>query len=182
MTAVVLLALLAAEGATILRVRSLLPAHVLIGTALVPPVLLKVGSTTYRFARYYLGSPAYRRRGPPPPLLRVLGPVVVTTTLALLGSGIALVLVGPAWRAPLLTLHQASFVIWFGAMTVHVLGHLAGTARLARRDWATGPRGGQAGARARKLAVAASLACGAPLGVLLMSRAGPWLAQAPHLH
>jgi hypothetical protein len=70
----VLLVLLAAEGLTILRVRSLLSVHVLIGTVLVPPVLLKVGSTGHHLARYYLGSPAYRRKGPPPPVLRLLRP------------------------------------------------------------------------------------------------------------
>jgi hypothetical protein len=43
--AVVLLALLAAEGVTILRVRALLTPHVFIGIVLIPPVLLKVAST-----------------------------------------------------------------------------------------------------------------------------------------
>ena len=64
MTAAVLLVLLGAEGITLLRLHSLLWLHVLIGTALVPPVLLKMGSTFYRFVRYYRGSPAYRRKGP----------------------------------------------------------------------------------------------------------------------
>ena len=56
-----LLVLLAAEGVTILRVRQLLSPHVFIGVVLIPPVLVKVGSTTWRFARYYTGAPAYRR-------------------------------------------------------------------------------------------------------------------------
>jgi hypothetical protein len=34
---------------------------VFIGMVLVPPVLLKVDSTGWRFARYYRGAPAYRR-------------------------------------------------------------------------------------------------------------------------
>ncbi|MGH9114660.1 MAG: hypothetical protein ACRDWW_02405 [Acidimicrobiales bacterium] len=55
--AVVLLVLLAAEGATLLSVRSLLTPHVVIGMVLVPPVLLKIGSTGWRFVRYYRGSP-----------------------------------------------------------------------------------------------------------------------------
>jgi hypothetical protein len=54
---VVLLVLLAAEGATILRIRGLLSEHVFIGMLLVPPVLVKTCSTVYRFARYYLGAP-----------------------------------------------------------------------------------------------------------------------------
>jgi hypothetical protein len=51
--AAVLLVLLAAEGVTILRVRALLTPHVFIGMVLIPPVLLKVASTGWRFARYY---------------------------------------------------------------------------------------------------------------------------------
>lgn len=65
-TAAVLFVLLAAEGVTILRVRPLLSWHVFIGMLLVPPVALKIGTTSYRFVRYYRGSPAYRRKGPPP--------------------------------------------------------------------------------------------------------------------
>ena len=133
--AVVLLALLAAEGVTILRVRELLTPHVFIGMVLIPPVLLKVASTGWRFARYYRGAPAYRRKGPPPLLLRLLGPVVVILTVVLLASGVGLLLVGPSWLPLLLKVHKASFVLWFGAMTIHVLGHLGEVFRLAPRDW-----------------------------------------------
>src|SRR5262249_8970304 len=69
----VLWVLFAMGGVTVLRVRAWLSWHVFIGMLLVPPVLLKLGSTTWRFTRYYLGAPAYRRKGPPPPLLRLLG-------------------------------------------------------------------------------------------------------------
>jgi len=64
--AVVLLVLLAAEGVTILRIRGLISVHVFIGMLLVPPVLVKTCSTVYRFARYYLGAPGFRRKGSPP--------------------------------------------------------------------------------------------------------------------
>ena len=123
--AAVLLVLLAAEGVTILRVRQLISPHVFIGMVLIPPVLVKVASTAWRFARYYRGAPAYRRKGPPPVVLRLLGPVVVILTLVLLASGVALLLVSRSWLPLLLKVHKASFVLWFGAMTIHVLGHLA---------------------------------------------------------
>jgi hypothetical protein len=158
LTAMTAAVLLAVEGVTVLRVHSLLWLHVLIGTALVPPVLLKIGSTGYRFVRYYRGSPAYRRKGPPPPLLRVLGPLVVVTTLTLLGSGFALMFVAAGLRQPLLLLHKASFLVWFGAMAVHVLGHFVETARLAPRDWLDKVYADTAGARWRQWAVAASMA------------------------
>lgn len=64
-------------------------------------MLLKVASTTWRFARYYTGAPAYRRKGPPPVLLRLLGPVVVILTLVLLFSGVGLLVVSRP-RLPLL--------------------------------------------------------------------------------
>ena len=49
-----------AEGVTIVLIGDLLSAHMFIGMALIPPVLLKLGSTGYRFARYYSGARIYR--------------------------------------------------------------------------------------------------------------------------
>jgi hypothetical protein len=181
MTSVVLLVLLAVEGLTVLRVHSLLWLHVLIGTALVPPVLLKVGSTTYRFVRYYRGSPAYRRKGPPPLLLRVLGPLIVVSTLVLLASGIALMYVPASGRQTLLFVHKVSFILWFATMVFHVLGHILETAQLAPRDWVNRTHADIAGARMRQWTVAFSVALGVPLGLLLMGRASEWLAQ-PFFH
>lgn len=132
-SAAVLLVLLAAEGLTIPFIQSLLTAHVVIGMVLVPPVLVKLGSTGYRFFRYYTGKPAFVKKGPPPVLLRLLGPVVVVLTLALFGSGIALLFAAAPWRSDLVFLHKATFVLWFGVMTVHVLSHLGETLRLAPR-------------------------------------------------
>ena len=79
-TAIVLTLLLIAEGVTIIRMRGLVGAHMFIGFALIPPVLLKLASTGYRFARYYMRSRAYREKGPPHLALRVLAPVLVATT------------------------------------------------------------------------------------------------------
>ncbi|HYB46004.1 MAG TPA: hypothetical protein VED20_01420 [Streptosporangiaceae bacterium] len=176
--AAVLLVLLAAEGVTILRVRQLVTPHVFIGMLLIPPVLLKIGSTGYRFVRYYLRSPAYRRKGPPQALLRLLGPVVVLLTAVVLASGVALVLAGPAWSRQLLFVHKASFVLWFFAMTVHVLGHLAEVARLAPRDWLRRTRREVGGAGSRQWLIAGSLVAGALLGLAMLDRVGPWLASA----
>ena len=179
--AAVLLVLLAIEGLTILRVRQLLSPHVFIGMMLIPPVLLKVASTTWRFARYYRGAPAYRRTGPPPVLLRLLGPVVVVLTLVLLASGVGLLLVGRSWLPLLLKVHKASFVLWFGAMTFHVLGHLGEVFRLAPRDWLRRTRRDVTGAGPRQWLIAASLVAGVLLGFLLLSRVGPWLASVPNV-
>ena len=179
-TAVVLFLLLAAEGLTILQIRGLLTEHVFIGLLLVPPVLLKTGSTLWRFTRYYIGDPAFRRKGPPPLVLRLLGPVVILLTLTMLATGVLLLIVGPALRSALLFLHKASFVLWLGAMTVHVLGHLADTARLAPRDWLHRTRRDVAGAGLRQWAITASLVAGLLLALMLVGRTAPWLGLAPH--
>jgi hypothetical protein len=174
--AALLLVLLAIEGVTVLRVRALLTPHVFVGMVLVPPVLLKVASTGWRFARYYGGAPAYQRKGPPPVLLRLLGPVVVLLTVVLFASGVGLLLVGRSWLPLLLKVHKASFILWFGAMTIHVLGHLGEVFRLAPRDWLRRTRRDVTGAGARQWLIAASLVVGILLGVLFLGRAGPWLA------
>ena len=44
--------------------------------------------------RYYGGSSAYRGKGPPALVLRVIAPVVVLSTLAVLGTGVGLIVEG----------------------------------------------------------------------------------------
>ena len=78
----VLLLLLAIEGATIPWINPLLSVHVFVGLLLLGPVAVKLGSTGYRFARYYRGRADYTRRGPPAPIMRfVVAPILVLSTL-----------------------------------------------------------------------------------------------------
>ncbi len=112
-------------------------------------------------------------------MLRLLGPVVVILTLVLLASGVALLLVSRSWLPLLLKAHKASFVLWFGAMTIHVLGHLGEVFRLAPRDWLHRTRRDVTGAGPRQWLIAASLVVGVMLGFLLLSQVGHWLAAAP---
>lgn len=181
-TAVVLLVLFAIEGATLLGIRAHLSIHVFVGTMLIPPVVLKVGSTTWRFVKYYSGSPVYRRKGPPPALLRALGPVLVVLTIILLGSGIALVFSPNAAGGRLLFIHKASFVLWFGVMVIHVLGHILETAKLAPLDWVRRSRSQVAGASARQWTLAASLAVGLVLGALMLGPASHYLGHGVSVH
>ena len=60
----ILVVLLAAEFLTLLDLSDLLSVHMILGLVLIPPVLLKLGSTGYRMVRYYTRSPAYREEGP----------------------------------------------------------------------------------------------------------------------
>jgi hypothetical protein len=169
MTAAVLLVLLAAEGFTILRIGRLLTLHVVVGMVLVPPTLLKIGSTTWRFARYYLGSPEYTRKGPPPALLRLLGPFVVVLTIAVIGTASS--------RSEFSLLHKATFVVWLVVMAFHVLAHIADTARLAPKDFYRRTRRQVRGAGKRQWALVGALCIGLLLAVAVAPKVGPWRAD-----
>jgi hypothetical protein len=173
--AAALLILLAAEGATIPFIGQLLGPHIFIGMLLIPPVLLKMGSTGYRFVRYYTHGEPYVRKGPPPIALRILAPGVVLTSLALFGTGVALLIAGPP-SGTLIFAHKLSFVAWVALMTLHVLGHLLEVPKLALPDWRrNGPAEARlAGAATRRLTVAASVGAGLALALLTYSAAQPW--------
>ena len=179
LTGMVLLVLFAAEGFTILAVRQMLTLHFFLGMLLLGPVLLKVGSTIYRFTRYYTGDADYRRKGPPALPLRLLGPFVILTSLAVIGTGIMLALAGPGSSIWLLA-HKAAFVLWFGAMTIHVLAYVWRLPRLVGSDLArrAGYRAEQVlgGRAARWLLLTASLLAGLLLAVITVHLAGPWTA------
>jgi hypothetical protein len=167
--AVVLLVLLALEGATLVSVQQLVVPHVFLGFLLIPPIALKLASTGWRLLRYYVGSEPYVRRGPPHPFLRfVVAPLVVGSTVVLFASGVAVVATGR--HGLLLGLHKASFVLWFGAMTVHVLWHVWKVPRLAF-DRLPG-RG------LRLAAVGAALAAGLVLAVATVPVADHWQDRA----
>jgi len=160
-----LLVMLAVEGVTVLDVRGMLTLHMFLGLMLIPPVLFKSATTSYRFARYYRGAAPYVEKGPPHIVLRLLGPVVVLSSVALLGTGLVLILVGSGQRDTWLTLHQGSFIVWLAAMTIHVLGHVLEAARVSagelRRDRFTRGRG------VRMVAVALALLAGVGLATAL---------------
>jgi hypothetical protein len=172
----VLLAGFGLEGLTLLALGRLLTLHMFLGVLLIGPVLLKIGSTGYRFVRYYTGSEGYVRKGPPAPIPRVLGPVVVLTSLAVLGTGVALALAGRE-IGPWLFLHKASFVLWFGAMTLHVLTYAWRVPRILLSSHGAAARPARGGTRL--LLVGVSLGGGLVLALLVMRLAAGWTAWAP---
>lgn len=179
-TGAVLLVLFAAEGVTILAVRQLLTLHFFLGMLLTGPVLLKASATIYRFVRYYTGAPDYRRKGPPALPLRLLGPLVLLTSFAVIGTGVVLGYAGHdvGWW---LFAHKAAFVLWFAVMTIHVLAYVWRLPRLIGGDLRSS--GGYrvrevlAGRRARWLLLTASVLTGILLGVLTFHQAGAWLGS-----
>ena len=174
MTGAVLLILFAAEGFTILSIHQLLTVHFFLGMLLIGPVALKIGSTVYRFVRYYTGDPPYVAKGPPAPLLRLLGPLVIITSTAVIGTGVALAYTGPRPGLWLLA-HKASFVLWFGVMTIHVIAYAPRLPRLLLSGQVRGrARAALGGRAARWLLLAGSVAGGLVIAALTLHLASRW--------
>jgi hypothetical protein len=172
---------------TLLDVTGLISWHIVIGVLLVPPALVKTATTGWRILRYYTGNRAYRQAGPPPLLLRLLGPVVVLTTLAVLGTGLVLIAVGPdATFTPLLavagqqiswlTLHQVTFIAWGAATGLHVLARTVPAARLALTRWPSR----LAGTPARGLTLLATVVVAAIAAVIILRLSGSWTGGDLH--
>ena len=177
-TAAVLLVLLAGEGATIPFVQQLMTWHVFLGLLLVPPILVKMGSVAWRMMRYYRGHAEYVEQGPPHPLLRFLvGPVTVVTTVILFGTGIAIAFEHPHGGL-LIGLHKVSFIIWFFAMSLHVLAHVRTVWRYTERV----RRHRLAGRGLRDGLIVLSLAAGLAFAVLALPQAHAWTHWASSHH
>jgi hypothetical protein len=155
----------------------MLTLHVFMGFFVLPVVGLKLATTGYRFFRYYQGADAYRRKGPPHPVLRVSAPLVIVSTIALLGTGIVMLAVGPRHSDTWRTIHQASFIAWFAMMTIHVLGHALETWRLTASELKASPQLSQR--RLRVALAAGSVAVGLALGVASTGWIDAWKNRPP---
>jgi hypothetical protein len=194
-TGVALVVLLAALGVTILRIRPLLGPHMFIGLLLIGPVLLKMASTGYRFARYYTHDRAYAAKGAPPANLRLLAPLVVVSTVVVFATGVWLLLAGPSSRSSLLPIHKISFFVWVAVTALHVLGHLpdlprglrftdtGAAAELAAGDPAAEQLAGySAGNAGRMLSLAGAIAAGTVLAIIYIPQFAPWLHAQHFAH
>jgi hypothetical protein len=138
-----LLPLLGVEMVTVLSVRRMLPVHIAVGLWLLPLVVIKMGSTGYRVAMYYLRDHEYFAAGPPAWVPRLLAPFVVLSTIGLFGSGTVLWALGSAGRDPWLAIHKVAFVFWAASTGLHVLIHLRHTVNDGLTEispWGSGPR------------------------------------------
>jgi hypothetical protein len=183
----VLLVLFLAELVTLIDMHGLISWHIAIGVVLVPPSLAKTATTGWRIVRYYAGVRPYRQAGPPPFLLRLLGPLVVGGTLAVLGSGLALIPLGPdAGRRTLfvalgqqvspLTIHQASFILWAVVTGLHVLARSISAVRIVTAS--NGRRPG--GNRARGVVLLVTLAVSAVAAAILLGMSHSWTNGGLH--
>lgn len=184
-TGLLLLALIAVELITLINVSGLISWHIFVGTLLLPPALLKTGTTGWRIARYYTHQPDYRRAGPPPMLLRILGPAVVASTLGVLASGLVLILLDRSQDRRVLfallgqpvtalRIHQGLFLIWIVVVGLHVLGRFVPALELTL---AGGPKGPSVDGRNRRgLALLVSLALGAIAASAVLAASTEWTA------
>jgi hypothetical protein len=184
-TGAALIVLLAVLGITIIRIGSLLWVHLFVGLVLLGPLALKLASTGYRFVRYYTHDPAYVEHGPPELALRLLGPLVVTSTLVVFVSGIVLLFGGPSFRSTWFSVHKLSFFAWLAIMAVHVLGHLPAVGSSLKSEYAPSIERfdyGVPGRSGRALALASALVLGLVIAALLIPEFASWTNGHPPFH
>jgi len=173
----VLLVLILVELVSAVILHTLLSVHVFVGVLLVGPLVVKLGSTGNRFLRYYTGSPAFVRRGPPRLALRVMAPLLIATTLVVIGSGIGLVVTGPRHAGPLLPLHGFSVLVWLPLIAIHVFAHIWRIPHLVADDWSNPSGRSLAPGRGLRLGMnLGALMGGAVAAILLLPVAVPWIA------
>ncbi len=172
LTGALLIVLLGLMGITILSVRELLPQHFLLGFVLIPPLTLKMASTGYRFARYYTGDSKYRQAGPPRLLMRLLGPLVVLSTIAVFVTGLELWYFGLRFGSVWVEAHKLSFMMWLPLTGIHVLGHLGKTGEAAAAELSSQSTNQ---AMTRRSLVVGSLVAGAVLAVASLTYASPFI-------
>jgi hypothetical protein len=172
LTGALLILLLGLMGITILSVRELLPQHLLLGFLLIPPLALKMASTGYRFVRYYMGDPKYRQAGPPRLLLRLLGPLVVLSSVAVFVTGLELWYFGLRFGSVWVEAHKLSFMIWLPLTGIHVLGHLEKTGQAAAAELSSSST---TQAMTRRSLVVGSLVAGVVLAAASLTYASPFI-------
>ena len=180
---VLLLVPILVELATILfGVHTFMSLHVFVGLALIPAVLLKLGSTGWRFARYYTGSRAYVAHGAPQLAMRLLAPLLVAATVILFGSGVAMgVLHGHSLEIAR-RLHGPASVVWLVLVGVHVLVYLKRALTSSKDDLRSTSRREVQGATWRTYTLAAALMIGLVAGAATVPAQHRWVDLRRHHH
>ena len=159
LTGAILLVLAIGIGVTVLRIGDLLPEHYLIGFLMLGPLTLKLGSTGYRFVRYYSGDVAYRLAGPTHIVLRMSAPLLIAASIAVFATGIELWLFGYRFGTWWFQAHVVSFLVWTAFLGIHLLGYTRRSAKAVADEVALS----LGGAGTRRGLIIASLGVGALL-------------------
>lgn len=94
--------------------------HFAVGFAIIPLLLVKLGSTGWRAANYYLRREPYRSDGPPQLLPRLLAPLLAVSAVFATVTGVVLWVIGQR-RGAWATLHTDSVIILAVFLAVHTL-------------------------------------------------------------
>ena len=154
-----------------------LHAHVFVGLALLPPIALKLGSTGWRFARYYSSNEAYRLKAAPQIVMRLLAPLLVLFTALLFGSGVAMAFVHGSRLDLARRIHGPAAAGWMITLGVHVVVYARRAVRLFRRDVR---RPTLVGARVRTSLVAAMAAAGLVVALATLPVQHLWVHLPSH--
>jgi hypothetical protein len=179
----VLIVLTLVELATLLfGLQTYLHLHVFIGLVLLPPVALKLASTGWRFARYYRRNEAYRLKGAPQIVMRLLAPLLVTSTVLLFASGVAIGLVHGTPLTIARRVHGPAAVAWLILLGLHVLVYGLRALHATGLDLKAKSRRAVAGAKLRAYAVTAAVLCGVVVGLATLPVQHDWLHLHSHHH
>ena len=172
---IVLLVLTVVEFATIpLGVHRFMSLHVFVGFVLIPPIVLKLASTGWRFARYYTGTSAYVVRGPPLLPMRLLAPFLVAATVVLFASGVAMGLLHGQALSVARRLHGPASVLWLALVGVHVLVYLQRALTSSAEDAAALLLAAR-GARGRAYLLATAIVSGVVIGIATVPAQHHWV-------
>ncbi len=178
---VLLLIPILVELATIvLGVHTFMSLHVFVGLALIPAVLLKLGSTGWRFARYYTRSRPYVAQGPPQLAMRLLAPLLVAATVILFSSGVAMGVLHEHALQIARRLHGPAAVIWLVLVGVHVVVYLKRALSSSSEDLRLTTRREVQGATWRSYSLAAALILGLVVGAATVTAQHRWVDLRHH--
>jgi hypothetical protein len=105
--------------------------------------------------------------------MRILvAPALVASTIGLFGSGVALMLLEHP-NSLVFAIHKVSFIIWLGAIGIHVLAYLQHLPGLAVADWVRGKQEA-VGRRLRRRAVVTSLLAGGGVALVALPVVAAW--------
>jgi hypothetical protein len=172
----VLVVLTLVELATLLfGLGQFLSLHVFVGFVLIPPVLLKLASTGWRFTRYYTRADAYRLKGAPQAVMRMLAPLLVAATVVLFASGVAIGLLHGHSLSIARQLHGPASVVWMILVGVHVLVYLKRALISSKEDITASSRASVRGATARLYLLAGAIVAGIVVAVATLPADHRWL-------
>jgi len=162
-------------GTILLGVHTFMSLHVFVGLALIPPVLLKLASTGWRFARYYTRKEAYVEHGAPQITMRLLAPLFVAATVVLFASGVAMGILHGQALVVARRLHGPASVVWLVLFAIHALVYLKRALIGSSQELSAATGRSVPGRRARGYLIAATVVSGLIVGAATVPAQHRWV-------